>query len=182
MDHDFGLFIDGEQQETEPDLERVQLEREDVGEAEIVCANCGFALEEVSSSTFDQVTVVTTDPSRPDGRAWVHSDSKAVYCNADDPMMDVEEAELEGDRASPIHRPFSWANSAAISLDDSDESITVTISVGDPRGAFTFTVRRIPDDASSDLAGRLIMHTPYPGEPIPHEKLTEIRPGTYLIG
>lgn len=71
-----------------------------------------------------------------------------------------------------LNHPQHWLNSARISV--SDDGVTCSVSVGDPRGAFAFTVRRLND-------GRLIMHTPYPGESMPHMKLTEMQPGTYLI-
>ena len=82
----------------------------------------------------------------------------------------------------PETGPGTWCNSAAIVVDDEEDSVTVTVSVGDPRGAFAFTVRRIPTDASSEHAGRLVLHVPYPGEGMPHETLTEIHAGTFLIG
>ncbi|MFD8493365.1 hypothetical protein [Amycolatopsis sp. NPDC059657] len=69
-----------------------------------------------------------------------------------------------------------------VGVDEDEDSVTLAISVGDPRGAFTFTVRRVPDDVDGPLAGRLIMHTPYPTEPLPHEHLTPLHPGTHLIG
>lgn len=64
-------------------------------------------------------------------------------------------------------------NSAAI--DWTGDDMTVTISTGDPRGAFAMTVRRLND-------GTRILHLPHPGESMPHEQLTEIHPGTYRIG
>jgi hypothetical protein len=78
--------------------------------------------------------------------------------------------------------PLSWVNSAAITADEESDSVTVSISVGDPRGAFSFTIRRIPDDAGADVAGRLVLHAPYPGEPLPHERLTTLAPGAFNIG
>ena len=87
---------------------------------------------------------------------------------------DVANGAIEDDRA-----PLAWCNSATIHLDREEDSVTVLISVGDPRGAFAFTIRRL---TGGDNAGRLVMHTPYPGEGMPHEDLTEIRPGTYGIG
>lgn len=78
--------------------------------------------------------------------------------------------------------PLSWINSAAIDADETDDSVTVSISVGDPRGAFSFQIRRIADDADGDLAGRLVLHVPYPGQPLPHEALTPLHTGTCLIG
>lgn len=71
--------------------------------------------------------------------------------------------------------PLSWLNHAGVSFDESEDSVTVSISVGDPRGAFAFTVRRTPD-------GKLIMHTPYPGEGRPHVETRELQPGTLAIG
>lgn len=78
--------------------------------------------------------------------------------------------------------PASWLNSAGISFRAEDDSVTVSISVGDPRGAFTMTVRRVPDDVDGDLAGKLIMHVPYPGETTPHVPMRRLHDGTYIIG
>jgi len=74
------------------------------------------------------------------------------------------------------HGPIDWMNSAAIRLDRDDDAVHLTISVGDPRGAFVFTVRRRPD------TGELLMHLPTPDQGMLHERLTEIHPGTYKIG
>jgi hypothetical protein len=87
-----------------------------------------------------------------------------------------------GDEHAPERVALSWCNSAAISVDEADDSVTVAISVGDPRGAFTFTVRRISDDVPGELAGRLVMHVPYSAQPAPHMTLTELHDGTYLVG
>jgi hypothetical protein len=78
--------------------------------------------------------------------------------------------------------PLSWLNHAGVSFDEGEDAVTVSISVGDPRGAFTFTVRRVPDDADGPLAGKLIMHMPYPGEGTPHVETRELHPGTLIIG
>jgi hypothetical protein len=88
----------------------------------------------------------------------------------------------DDDAHDPELVSLSWVNSAAILTDDGEDSVTVTISVGDPRGAFCFTVRRIPSDAPGDLAGRLVLHTPYPGMGMLHRPLTQLRPGTFVIG
>ncbi len=79
-------------------------------------------------------------------------------------------------------RPLAWCNSARISLDPDDDEITVSISTGDPRGAFTMTVRRVPADSDSQYAGRLVLHVPYAGMPLAHDTLSELHQGTYLIG
>lgn len=82
----------------------------------------------------------------------------------------------------PERLPLSWINSAAILVDNDADSVTLSISVGDPRGAFCFTVRRVPDDAPDPFAGRLVLHVPYPGEFMPHRPLTALHPGSCLIG
>jgi len=100
------------------------------------------------------------------------------------------ESELTGDTCprsdddahDPEPIPLSWVKSAAILVDEGEESVTLAIGIGDPRGAFCFTVRRIPDDAGGDLAGRLVIHMPYPGETLPHQVITELRPGTFVVG
>ncbi len=70
--------------------------------------------------------------------------------------------------------PLDWMNSAGIVLDRDTDSVHMRVSVGDPRGAFVFTVRRKPN-------GELIIHTPYPGEGFPHMDLEEHHQGTYLV-
>lgn len=52
-----------------------------------------------------------------------------------------------------------------------DDEVTCLVSVGDPRGAFAFTVRRSPE-------GFFYIHTPYAGETTPHVKTEEVHPGT----
>ena len=117
------------------------------------CAACGEGL----TATTDGYESELTGPACP-------------YSADDDGAHDPE----------PV--PLSWANSATIVTDDDEDSVTVTISVGDPRGAFCFTVRRVPDDADSDLGGRLVLHVPYPGESCGHRPLTQLHPGTFVIG
>lgn len=78
--------------------------------------------------------------------------------------------------------PLAWLNHAGVSFSEEEDAVTVSISVGDPRGAFSFTVRRVPDDADGPLAGKLIMHMPYPGESTPHVETRELHPGTLIVG
>ncbi|MBB5801302.1 hypothetical protein F4560_001070 [Saccharothrix ecbatanensis] len=82
----------------------------------------------------------------------------------------------------PERVPLAWVNSAAINVDETEDAVTVSISVGDPRGAFCFQVRRVRDDAPGELAGRLVLHVPHPGDSTPHKPLTALHAGTCLIG
>lgn len=77
-----------------------------------------------------------------------------------------------GQTPANLREVHALVNSAAI--DWMGDDLTVTISTGDPRGAFGMTVRRLPD-------GRRILHVPHPSN-AHHETLTELHPGTYLIG
>lgn len=72
-----------------------------------------------------------------------------------------------------IARVEALVNSAAIDWNGDD--LTVTISTGDPRGAFAMTVRVMDD-------GTRLLHVPHPSNGLLHEPLTELHPGTYKIG
>jgi len=76
--------------------------------------------------------------------------------------------------------PLGWLNAAGVQFDEDDDAVRVTISVGSPLGAFTFTVRRLPAEAP-DNGGKLIMHVPTPDQPGLHAPLRQLHDGTYLI-
>ncbi|GGM80899.1 hypothetical protein GCM10012275_59410 [Longimycelium tulufanense] len=163
----FVLSLNGEMISTDVDNDSSIITVENADDTMWQCAACGGALSE-----------------EPDGYA---DESGSQICDAYDPYDDpeVDDIDTAPDFREGPHRaervPLSWANSAAIHTDPAEDSITVTVSVGDPRGAFAFTLRRIPDDAPTN-GGRLIMHTPYPGQPLPHADLTEDHTGTYWVG
>lgn len=70
--------------------------------------------------------------------------------------------------------PLTWLNSARVTADPGEDAVHCVVSVGDPRGGFCFTVRRLSD-------GRIVLHTPHPGQGMPHMRIREIEPGTYEI-
>jgi hypothetical protein len=113
------------------------------------------------------------------------TDSGEYVCPDYDPSLRPD-ADSEPDCADGPHDaervPLSWCNSVAVSADEAEDSVTVSISVGDPRGAFTFTIRRVPDDVDGDLAGQLILQVPHGGMASPHMPLTELHDGTYVVG
>jgi hypothetical protein len=100
---------------------------------------------------------------------------------ADDTNPNAESDTAEGPH-DPERIPLSWCNSAAVHTDESEDSVTVSVSVGDPRGAFTLTIRRIPDDVDGELAGHLVMHVPHADQPSPHMALSPLHQGTYAVG
>ena len=128
-------------------------------DTEFRCATCGTNLVETSGGFVDD----NGDRDCPDHFP-------------DDPDTDSTGPH------TPERVALSWCNSASIRTDESDDAITLSLSTGDPRGAFTFIIRRVPDDADSPLAGRLLLHMPYPGEPMAHEPLHAVHPGTFVIG
>lgn len=75
----------------------------------------------------------------------------------------------EDDKAAAELHPSQWLKSARIVVDD--DEVTCVVSVRDPRGGFAFTVRRNPD-------GGFYIHTPYPGESMPHMATEQLHPGT----
>lgn len=70
--------------------------------------------------------------------------------------------------------PLDWLNSARIVADRSEDAVHCLVSIGDPRGAFCFTVRRLPD-------GRIVIHTPHPGEGMAHMETRQLHPGTLEV-
>ena len=86
---------------------------------------------------------------------------------------------LRGGYHDSMHLPLSWANSVGMEFNEKEDSIKVTVSVGDPRGAFVMQLRRVVDDGGNET---LLMHVPHPDDSTPHAELTEHHPGTYLIG
>lgn len=158
------LYIDGENpQYVEDDSVTVALELPWETTETYRCRACGEGLVESAGGYHTESDDRTCSEYVPD-----HED-------ADGP-------DLGAGPHDPQRIPLSWANSAAIDTDEKDDSITVSISVGDPRGAFCFTVRRIPEDAGSDLAGQLVLHVPHAGQTAPHQPLCALHPGTFLIG
>jgi len=79
---------------------------------------------------------------------------------------------VDQDGRFPREVPLGWLNSASIDVDRDRETVTLSVSVGDPRGAFTLVIRRTPD-------GQLIMHVPDAGEPL--YDLEKLHEGTYKI-
>ena len=167
------VSVDGDFVDHLDDSARVSVDFDWDSGATYRCARCGAALVETCDG-----------PETEDGQTHCPAyDTDDLDDPDDGPDDNPDGNESAKDSPhDPERVPLAWVNSAAIDTDEKDDSVTVSISVGDPRGAFSFTVRRVPDTADGELAGRLIMHVPHPGEPLPHERLTELHPGTYLIG
>jgi hypothetical protein len=163
---DATIYVDGEGTWNE-DVETVSVDVDDNGErAQWRCKHCGADLNEYPAQDGGGVTW-----QNEDGGAW------AVDC------PDAEEGKDGGfGPHEPARVPLSWVNHAAVTLNEGEDSVTVSISVGDPRGSFGFTIRRMPDTEDATYPGQLLLHTPYPGEPSPHMALKQLHDGTFLIG
>jgi hypothetical protein len=74
-----------------------------------------------------------------------------------------------------VEPPLNWFNSARIVADPENESVACFVSIGDPRGAFKFEVRKYQD---MDGEWHTVIHTPHPGESFAHVPTKQIRPGT----
>ncbi len=106
-----------------------------------------------------------------EGRQWIDEYSAAVVC---------PDAEEDGGPHTREREPLTWVNSVSVETDPDKDSVTLSISVDDPRGAFTFTVYRVPDNADFN-AGRLILSVPHPDQPKLHAPLEQVSPGWYVI-
>lgn len=77
---------------------------------------------------------------------------------------------------TPEFSPFTWAKNIAVSFNEERDEIELAIATGEPRGGWTFKLRRDPE------TGVVYMHLPYADMDGPHEPLREIHPGTFVIG
>ena len=101
----------------------------------------------------------------------------AVYCRdclatfdhhddaaEDGPCPDSDQLDDDDEPVGPHNTAdaqLAWINSAAIHLDPDHDEVTVTVSVGDPRGALAMTVGQDDD-------GHIYVHVPHPDDPMPH--------------
>lgn len=130
------------------------------------CSSCKLALE---------------DNDEPDTQRWTDFRGEETFCtdricdacdgSGKGPWLgqfesDCPECEGHGFLAHVAEpMPLSWCNSAAIRLDEGRDTVTVTISVGDPRGAFAMRVERCmfqcsECDGSGTLYGGTELSTP----------------------
>jgi hypothetical protein len=70
--------------------------------------------------------------------------------------------------------PFSWVNSAGIHFDEAKDQIDLSISLGDPRGAFVMSVFRLPN-------GQIRMEVPHPEDGFLHLPLRQIGTAVYIV-
>ena len=82
--------------------------------------------------------------------------------------------DVENGYRSTGSEPLSWLNSARVHVSPQEDAVYCSVSVGDPRGAFSFAVRRLSD-------GRIVIHVPTPGEGLPHMETAELHPGTLIV-
>lgn len=80
----------------------------------------------------------------------------------------------DGEPHHPVAAPLTWVKSASINPDPDEDSITVAVSVGDPRGAFCMTLRRLGDT--------ILLYLPHSAMPSPHMPLARVRAGVYQVG
>lgn len=72
-------------------------------------------------------------------------------------------------------QPLTWLNSAAIHLDEEQDQVQLSISLGDPRGAFVMSLRRDKED------GRIYMEVPHPENWFLHLPLKPLSRGFYAV-
>lgn len=79
--------------------------------------------------------------------------------------------------------PISWLNSAGIDIDQDNDTVTVRISVGDPRGAFAMKIERLQyTDSDGNDRDELRLNVPTDQDGMPHMQLTPLAsPGYYRI-
>jgi DNA-directed RNA polymerase subunit RPC12/RpoP len=145
------------------------------------CADCGDSVDEDGDNGTECTSKCAECGRRLNGRADGNDpdDEECDGIHTCAETCDADECECDSMACNgvvpvkathtPEPVPLSWANSAGIRLNEDADEITVTISVGDPRGAFAFTVRRVTPDEGEPY---LVMNTPYPGMGWAHMPIT----------
>ena len=125
----------------DPELVRVAFPDTEGGQPlgpAIYCQECGESYPEELS---------------PDAQEW-----------AAEPCPDSDQLDDDDEPVGPHNTAgaqLAWLNSAQIHLDPDHDEVTVTVSVGDPRGALAMTVGQDDD-------GHIYVHVPHPDAPMPH--------------
>lgn len=119
--------------------------------------------------SFESATIGHT----PVSRAAPSGEARGMSYDAEVTVRIANDAAENGAEQDP--GPLTWLNSARITTDPENDSVHCLVSIGDPRGAFCFTVCRRPD------TGEIVLHLPYPGDTMPHEKTEELHPGTLRV-
>lgn len=95
-----------------------------------------------------------------DGDAWVHDDDISTDCDA-----------------TPTKRaPGNWVG---FTLDAERESTQVQISLGDPRGCLTMTVRKGVDSRTGEEC--MMLDVPHADDDLPHVEIEHAYGGTFVI-
>lgn len=162
---DARLYLDGEALDAasstlidETDC-HVQLELPRMAEINgpgLVCQHCGELIEEGADVEPGAWAHVGDDAGRADcaecgdrivwdGTSWQHEEPDETRGDHDaEPDEDWHEAQPSG---------LAWVNHANIWANEQAEEVTLTISLGDPRGALGITFRRLDD-------GRIALYMP----------------------
>ena len=150
------VSLNGDDTFTDDDLSetfRVHVPVHEDGAPPLVCLHCGEEIDHDGEGGYHHL-----DPS---------DDDNPQLCDGFEP-------DDEDNQAEPAPTPLAWCNSAGLTLDPDDDAVHVRVSIGDPRGAFVMTVRRLPD-------GRIVLHLPYPGQPMAHAVTAPLHDGTLVV-
>ncbi len=118
--------------------------------------------------------MTTEDEDLPPTYLHAEIDGEAIH--RDKPPESVamrNDAAENGYEINP-KSPLSWMNSARMIVDEAEDSVSLLVSVGDPRGAFCMTVRRKDD-------GTIVLHVPHEKDSMPHMDLKDIGHGTLVV-
>ncbi len=114
-----------------------------------------------------------TDPLAIGERREESGEARGMSYDGEMTVRICNDAAENGEDQEP--GPLTWLNSARIVTDTAEDAVHCLVSIGDPRGAFCFTVRRRPD------TGTIIIHMPHPDEGFAHKRTKQLHPGTLEV-
>ncbi len=118
------------------------------------------------------------DDDMPEKRCSACGDELSDDEPTQNPDGDTECSARDEDDAphTPEFSPLAWAKNITVSFVEERDEIELAIATGDPRGGWTFRLRRDPK------TGVVYMHLPHADMDGPHEPIRELHPGTFVIG
>jgi hypothetical protein len=141
------------------------------GVSEWTCGKCGETTQDDPADVGSGSLCESAECEACDGVGQIWPEGTTDYQNTE--SKDCEACATTGHGAHDWQADaHDWVNSAGIST--TEDSVSVRISVGDPRGAFVMSVTRGDD-------GELRLSLPSPADGMAHMGLVPLSPGYFRI-
>lgn len=121
------------------------------------------------------------DDDNIDITAHIDDDARCAHCGEglvedDDAWVHDHDISTDCDATPTKRAPGNWVG---FTLDAERESTQVQISLGDPRGCLTMTVRKGVDPRTGEEC--MMLDVPHADDALPHVEIKHVYDGTFVI-